>query len=304
MTDKVVVTVTVDCSASYPQFPLMPPLTRTSEIADEYVRAVDAGSSVVHHHGVHELENEIQPDGRRLSRTNFDGWRDLTNRIRGERDPVMQFGIASARIDEKIRLMDLHPDMMSYAFTAHDEHFQPNPNYPAIDQYAIHPRPELEVFCVAARERRVKPEVEAFNAGAFWNLEYIRTRDLIDDPVWVTLFLGWQGGGWTPPTADSLIYLVRHLPSRVNWNVSVMNPEQQWRLLALALSLGGHVRVGWEDNPYLPDGSPSRSNAELVEVIVRLARIMGREPASPAEAREIIGLPARVDCVSAGTTAR
>ena len=64
----------------------------------------------------------------------------------------------------------------------------------------------------------------------------------------------------------------------------------QWRLLALALSLGGHVRVGWEDNPYLPDGTLSRSNAELVDEVVRLARLMGREPASPAEARAIIGL--------------
>jgi 3-keto-5-aminohexanoate cleavage enzyme len=69
-----------------------------------------------------------------------------------------------------------------------------------------------------------------------------------------------------------------------------MNPTMQWRLLALALGLGGHVRVGWEDNPYLPDGTASRSNAELVDTIVRLARLMGREPASPSEAREIIGL--------------
>ena len=64
----------------------------------------------------------------------------------------------------------------------------------------------------------------------------------------------------------------------------------QWKLLGLAMAMGGHVRVGWEDNPYLPDGTPSRSNAELVEAIVRLARLMGREPATVPEAREIIGI--------------
>ena len=101
---------------------------------------------------------------------------------------------------------------------------------------------------------------------------------------------GWQGGGWTPPTPDSLLYLVRHAPASVNWNVSVMDTRMQWKLLGLAMAMGGHVRVGWEDNPYLPDGTPSRSNAELVDTVVRLARLMGREPATVTEAREIIGI--------------
>ncbi|MGA2501279.1 MAG: 3-keto-5-aminohexanoate cleavage protein, partial [Tepidisphaeraceae bacterium] len=290
--DKVIITVTVDCSMSYPGFAGMPRIDDVPAVADEYVRAIDAGASLVHHHGVHYLEEEIQDDGRKLSRTDFQGWADLTQRIRTQRDAVIQFGIASARLDEKIALMDLRPDMMSYAFNVHDEYFRPDPAYPANEQYAIHPRPELEAFCAAAREHGVKPEVESFYTGAFWNLEYIRERGLLDDPIWTTLFLGWPGGAWTPPTADSLLYLVKHLPDRVNWNVSVMNPTMQWRLLALALGLGGHVRVGWEDNPYLPDGTPSRSNAELVDTMVALARLMGREPASAAEAREIIGLSA------------
>ncbi len=105
--------------------------------------------------------------------------------------------------------MGLQPEMMSYAFNVHDEYFQPDPALPANEQYAIHPRPELEEFCAAAREHGVKPEVESFYTGAFWNLEYIRAQGLLDDPVWTTLFLGWPGGAWTPPTADSLLYLVR-----------------------------------------------------------------------------------------------
>jgi 3-keto-5-aminohexanoate cleavage enzyme len=293
MTDKVIITVTVDSSASYPRNPYMPPIADVEAVGDEYVRAIDAGAAIVHHHGVHHLETELQSDGRRLSRTDYQGWSDLTESIRSRRDAIIQFGIASARVAEKVRLLDLRPDMMSYAFNAHDEYFQPDPAYPAIEQYSIHPRDELETFCAAAQAKGVKPEVEAFYTGAFFNLEYVRSKGLLDDPVWATLFLGWRGGGWTPPTPDSLLHLVRHLPPRVNWNVSVMDPPTQWRLLALALGMGGHVRVGWEDNPYLPDGTQSRSNAELVDTIVKLARLLGREPASSGEAREIIGLAAQ-----------
>ncbi len=288
--DSVVITVTVDCSMSYPGFSGMPPIEDVPTVAQEYIRSIDAGASLVHHHGVHHLEESIQADGRRLSRIDLDGWRDLTERIRAERDPIIQFGIASARIEEKVALMGLKPEMMSYAFNVHDEYFRPDESLPANEQYAIHPRPELEEFCRAAQEHGVKPEVESFYTGAFWNLEYIRKQGLLDEPIWTTLFLGWPGGAWTPPTPDSLLYLVDHLPEGVNWNCSVMNPQMQWRILALALSIGGHVRVGWEDNPYLPDGSPSRSNAELVDEIVKIARLMGREPATPTQAREIVGL--------------
>ena len=274
---------------SYPGNPNMPPIEDLDTIAGEYIRAVDAGATIVHHHGIHYLESELQADGRRLSRIDFDGWRGLTERIRSARDPIVQFGIASARLEEKIRLMELRPEMMSYAFNVHDEYFRPDPAFPANEMYAIHPRDELEEFCRAALEHGVKTEVECFYTGAFWNLEFIRRQGLLEDPVWATLFLGWQGGAWTPPTHDALLYLVNHLPARVNWNVSVMDP-MQWRIHALAIAMGGHVRVGWEDNPYLPDGTLARTNAELVEVVVKMAEAVGREIASPAEARAISGV--------------
>ena len=89
--------------------------------------------------------------------------------------------------------------------------------------------------------------------------------------------------------------MVAHLPSgrRINWNVSVMDPATQWKILAQAIGMGGHVRVGWEDNPYLEDGTPASTNALLVEKIVRIARELGREIASAAEARQILGIGRR-----------
>jgi len=288
--DKLIITVTVDSTMSYPGNPLMPPIEDVDAVAAEYIRSVNAGASLVHHHGIHHLETEIQPDGRRLSKIDFGGWRRLTEKIREVSDPIVQFGIASARIPEKIELMKLKPDMMSYAFNVHDEYFQPDEKYPPNEMYALHPRDELIEFCQAALKHGVKPEVECFYTGAFWNLEFIRRRNLLQDPVWATLFLGWQGGAWTPPTFDALLFMVRHLPPRVNWNLSVMDPATQWKLHALAIAMGGHVRVGWEDNPYLPDGTLASSNAQLVDVAVRLARDVGREVATPADARRIVGL--------------
>ena len=291
--DRLVITVTCDSSMSYPGNPNMPKIEDVEAMAKQYIHAVEAGASLVHLHGVHYLEDEIQADGRRLSKTDFGGWQRLTELIRDAGDPIVQFGIASARLDEKIRLMDLKPEMMSYAFNVHDEYFQPDPSFPANEMYALHPRDELAAFCRAALDHGVKPEVESFYTGAFWNLEFIRKQGLLVDPVWTTLFLGWAGGAWTPPTPESLLYLVHHLPERVNWNLSVMNPQLQWKLLPLAIATGGHVRVGWEDNPFLPDGSASRENAELVDVVVRMARDIGRDIASPDEARALIGLTSR-----------
>lgn len=288
--DKLIITVTVDSSMSYPNNPHMPPITDTAAVARQYVNAVNAGASLVHHHGVHYLEPVMQADGRKLSKTDFSGWRDLTDRIKSEVDPIIQFGIASARVEEKIRLMDLHPDMMSFCFNVHDEYFQPDPALPANEMYSLHPRDELETYCRAAMDHGVKPEIECFYSGAFWNLEFIRRKGILADPVWATLFLGWQGGAWTPPTPDALLFLVGHLPPNVNWNLSVMDPKAQWQLLPMAIAFGGHCRVGWEDNPYLPDGEIAKENAQLVEVVVEMAARMGREVATPNEARRIIGL--------------
>lgn len=208
--------------------------------------------------------------------------------IQAKCDPVIQFGIASARFEEKVRLMDLHPDMMSICFNAHDEHFQPDPDYPANEIYATHPRQELIEFCTAANDRKVKVEVESFHTGAYYNMRYVTERGLLPKPIWTTLFLGWPGGTWTPPTPQGLVFMVENLPYPVNWNVSVMDPATHWQILSLAITMGGHVRVGWEDNPYLSNRAYAKRCHELVDKIVRIARELGRQVAGPDEARAII----------------
>jgi 3-keto-5-aminohexanoate cleavage enzyme len=286
--DKLIITVTVDSSMSYPRNPYCPPPTEIERVADEYVRSVEAGASIVHMHGVHKLEDEIQPDGRKLSRVDVGGWKKMKDVILSKCDAVIQFGIASARFEEKVRLMGLKPDMMSICFNAHDEHFQPDPDYPANEIYATHPRKELVEFCEAAREHGVKVEVESFHTGAFYNMRYVAKQNLLARPIWTTLFLGWPGGTWTPPTPQGLIFMVDNVPLGANWNVSVMDPSTQWQVLTLAIMMGGHVRVGWEDNPYVSPGKYGQHCREFVDKIVRIARELGRDVATPDEARRII----------------
>ena len=286
--DKLIITVTVDSSMSYPRNPYCPPPTEIERVADEYARSIKAGASIAHMHGVHKLEDTIQADGRKLSRVDVNGWKRMKDLIQAKCDPVIQFGIASARFEEKVRLMGLKPDMMSICFNAHDEHFQPDPDYPANEIYATHPRAELIEFCKAAGNHGVKVEVESFHTGAFYNMRYVAKQGLLPPPIWTTFFLGWPGGTWTPPTPQGLVFMAENLPFAANWNVSVMDPSAQWQILSLAITMGGHVRVGWEDNPYLAPGQYAEHCDELVRKIVRVAKEMGREIATPEEARQII----------------
>ena len=119
---------------------------------------------------------------------------------------------------------------------------------------AIHPVEELIAYAKAAEEHKVKLECECFQTGAFWHLDFVRKAGYLKKQTYVTLFIGWPGGTWMPPTERALQFFVDNLPPDTIWNVSVMNPEKQWSILSLAVALGGHVRVGYEDNPYVDAG--------------------------------------------------
>jgi 3-keto-5-aminohexanoate cleavage enzyme len=291
--EKLIITVACDSRTSYPGNHLCPPQEDIDAVARQYIDGVNVGAAIAHIHGIRTLEDSMQADGRQVSRIHHEGWKRLQEAIMGKVNPVMQFGVASARIEEKVKLMELGPDMMAVAFNAHDEYFNPDPQFPPKRMMAIHPAEELLGYAKAAEQHRVKLEVECFHTGAFWNLEFVRMHGYLTERTYTTLFLGWPGGTWTPPTEKALIYMVDHLPKDCIWNVSVMNPQKQWDLLSLAVSLGGHVRVGYEDNPYLRPGELAKNNAVLVERMVKIAQGLGREVASPAEARAILALHRR-----------
>src|SRR5262245_12921844 len=288
--EKLIITVACDSRTSYPHNHLCPPPEDIPGVAQQYIDAVNAGAAIAHIHGRRTLEETIQADGRQVSRIHHADWKRLQDAIMNKVDPIMQFGVASARIEEKIKLMELGPDMMAVCFNAHDEYFQPEPSLPPKRMMAIHPVEELMAYAKAAEEHKVKLECECFTTGAFWHLEFVRKQGYLRESTYTTLFIGWPGGTWTPPTERALQFMVDNLPQNCIWNVSVMNPQKQWPILALAVALGGHVRVGYEDNPYIAPGEFAKNNAVLVERMASIARGLGREIATPDEARKILGL--------------
>ena len=301
--DKLVITATTDSTGSYPRNPYLTPCTDYEGVAKEYIRCLNAGATIVHTHGSYAHDPIIQSDGRKLSIPDLNGWREITERIRSVANPIMQFGMASVRLEQKLELWEtLSPDMSSINFNSHDEYFQPDPDYPPFSVYSVHPIPELREYCGLAKKYGVKLEIECFNTGAFWAINKIRSGnfwtdvgvhenepDLLADPVWLTLFFGWDGQSWTPPTIEALQFMSNNLPPQANWSMSCMEPPVYWRMVAHTICIGGHVRIGMEDCPFLSPGVYAKTNAELIEKAVEIAKGVGREIATPEEARQIVG---------------
>jgi 3-keto-5-aminohexanoate cleavage enzyme len=137
------------------------------------------------------------------------------------------------------------------------------------------------------QEQGVKPEIECFDGGQIDNAVRIIEQGLIDPPHWFQIVLGVKGGAAATPR--QLLHMVDTLPSGVPWSVCAIG-RQQLPMNIMAMAMGGHARTGLEDNIYYRKGELATSNAQLVARVVRIGREMGREPASPAEAREILGL--------------
>jgi 3-keto-5-aminohexanoate cleavage enzyme len=292
--NKLIITVTCDSTMAYPSNPHNPTPKGYDEVAKEYIRSVNAGASICHLHGPYTIDEEIQADGTRLSDLDIPGWGKLKDDITSEVDCVIQYGIANGRFPQrKELLLAQSPDMVSVCFNPHDECFDYEPGCTPVELYGLHNRPELEDYVKFCPGAGVKIECECFHMGGVWNALRMHEKLGLRKPIWITYFLGWRGGCWTPPTLKAMQYMADHLPEGFNFNTSVMDPEHQWRILTMAIMLGGHVRVGMEDNPYLKPGEYARSNAELVEKIARISRELGREIASPEEARQIISLEKR-----------
>ena len=287
--EKLIITVTCDSTMAYPSNPYNPTPKGYDEVAREYIRSVNAGASICHLHGPYTIDEEIQADGTKLSDLDIPGWVKLSNDITSEADCIIQYGIANGRFPQRVELVKtLKPDMISTCFNPHDECFDYEPGCEPVELYGLHDRVELEKYCRLSQELDFALECECFHYGGVWNAQRFAAQGLIKTPVWITFFLGWRGGCYTPPTVKAMQYMHDHLPADFQYNTSCMDPEEQWRILTMAILLGGHVRVGMEDNPFLTPGQYAESNAQLVEKIVRISRELGREIASPAEARKIV----------------
>jgi 3-keto-5-aminohexanoate cleavage enzyme len=149
------------------------------------------------------------------------------------------------------------------------------------------PFDEIIELLQAMNELAIKPEHECFDIGHVGSLAPLVDMGVLHTPLHVDCVMGVLGG--IPATARNLAAMVENIPAGSHWGV-IGIAREQWMLVAAALTLGGSIRVGLEDNLYLPNGEMARSNGELIAKARQMTEDMGRRPASVQEARAMLGV--------------
>jgi 3-keto-5-aminohexanoate cleavage enzyme len=276
--------------ASREQCPAIP--YTPEEYAAEAKRAVDEGATMIHIHA-------RTPEG--VPSYEVEDFRAITAAINGAVDDVIinySTGAIGVPIEKRIEyLRQLRPDVaalnmssMNYAkYSSRRKEFV----FKAVFENSFD---TIIEFLKAMNELGIRPEHECFDSGHVANLDPLIDMGLLSEPLQIDMVMGVNGG--IRPTPRNLAHMADQVPGgpegRSNWGVIGISRDQ-WRLVAAAAALGGNVRVGLEDNFYLPDGEMARSNGDLIARARRMIEDVGRRVATVAEARELLGTPKRVE---------
>ena len=252
------------------------------EYAAEAERAYEAGAAVVHIHA-------RTPDG--SPSYEVEDYRAIYEAVVAACPVIINFstGAVGIPVEKKIApIKEIQPAVgalnmgsMNYA------KYHPGKMAFVFDFVFANPFSDIVPLVSAMKEARVKPEMECFDSGHIGNCFPLIHMGLLEPPFQFSLIMGVLGG--MPPTADNLAHQVRLLPPRSDWEVIGIG-QDQWRMVATAIALGGNVRVGLEDNFYVSDGVMARSNGDLVEKAARMIGDQGREVATIEECRKRLGL--------------
>ena len=270
MNKKLIITC---CAADSRKHPGVPKRLQTPEAVGPAVRkSWEAGAAIAHLHGIPR---------------NLPSWEPLTRAVRESCPEVLiQFGIAAMGLEGRKKIIHLKPHMASIALGSHDFAFIDG------DLLVEHSRQEIEDQVRLFNDNGVKPEFECFNLGHLWNLQWILDKGLVTEPILLTIFFGWPGGFYSPPTLRELLHRIDHLPKGCEYSVSVAGLTQT-AMETVSIIQGGHVRVGTEDEPYYSEGVLAEDNAQLVARMARISRELGREAATVEETRALLKIPSR-----------
>ncbi len=279
MTDELIVnlcpTGMVPTKADNPHLPVTP-----HEVASDVRRCADAGASIVHIHPRDEAGRPTQDPAR------------AAEYIRAARNQTPEIvicittsGRAQPELAGRVKVVELEgdarPEMASLTLGSLNFPNQPSINAPQT----------IDGLARAMQERGVVPEWEIFDFGMLDYALYLRDRGLLTGPVYANLLLGSLGSLAATPL--NLALLVERLPKGSTWAAAGIG-RYQFAMNRLAIAMGGGVRVGLEDNLWFDHSrTDAASNPRLVERLVTIGRAMGREPATPAQVRERLGIPQR-----------
>jgi 3-keto-5-aminohexanoate cleavage enzyme len=272
--DKVIITVAVTGSrptkAMNPATPYTP-----AEIADAAVEAHAAGAAIAHIH-VRDPQTGA-PDSR------LELFAEVLDRIRSRCDMLVNLTTSGLNITgddvtaRRLEPVSLRPELCSLdigSLNFRDRLFANPPDFG-----------EEAARCM--RAAGVKPEIEVFDTGHIDQAVEMIDRGLLAAPPYFQLCMGVNWG--ITATPENLIFMRNKLPAGAQWSVLGVG-RAQLAMITLGVLLGGHVRVGFEDNLYLRKGVLARSNAAFVEQAAQIVHMLQREVATPAEARRILGI--------------
>lgn len=269
--DKLIITAAI-CGAEVtkednPNLPVTP-----EELAQEAWNCEQAGASIIHLHVRDENGNATQSE---------EVFRNVVEKIRAKGcKAIIQpstGGAVGMTAEERMQPLNLKPEMATLSTGSvnfGNDVFLNTPEY-------------IEIFAKRMQEFGVKPEIEIFEVGMINNALRLVKKGLVKAPLHFDFVMGVPGG--IPGEVDDLLHVVRKIPAGSTWTVAGIG-RYELPLAVMAILMGGNVRVGFEDNIYYSKGVLAESNAQLVERIVRIAKEMGREIATPDEAREILNL--------------
>lgn len=258
------------------------------EYAKEVRRARDAGAAMVH---IHARTPEGAPT------VEVAHYRAITQAILAETpDIIVNFStgwVGLPMADRVAHITDLKPEIgalnmgsMNYA------KYSPKRKDFVFDFVFENSFRDIIFLLERMREAGVKPECECFDVGHVESVAPLVDLGVIAPPIQFSLIHGVLGG--IGATARNLAHMASVVPDGSTWGVIAISREQ-WAMVGAAAALGGNVRVGFEDNFYLPSGEMASSNGELVEAAAQISRLQGREVAEPEEARRLLSLPAEPD---------
>ncbi|MFC1910147.1 3-keto-5-aminohexanoate cleavage protein [Chloroflexota bacterium] len=275
--NKVIVTVAQTGALTMrKQNPALP--EQPAEIADSAYDCYNEGAAVCH---IHARDKDGVPTG------SADVFRDIHERIKKKCNIIIQDstgGGSNLTVEQRTECLEALPEMASLNMgtmvrTIGEAAWTPFMNT----------RVDIEAFVKRMNQFNVKPEMELYNLSMMQEVPILIKKGLIQKPYYVNLILGmvYQGAFESDPRYFPTY--VSYLPDDTMFNSLGVGPAQTW-VGIMGIIYGGNVRVGLEDNVYYKKGELATSNAQLVARIVRIIREMGKEPATPAEAREILGL--------------
>lgn len=268
--EKLIITVAPTGSQTTREHTPYLPLT-PKEIANSVYEAWQGGASIAHIH-VKDVSGNNTLD--------LSTYTEVVNRIQDKCDIIINLTTAggiSMNDEDRIRVCELGSEMAT--FDAGTMNFGSG---------VFHNSPIfLERLATKLKENQIKPEIEVFDVGMIENTKRIIKKGLIDPPFHFQFVLGIHGG--MPATPKNLMFLAESIPQGSTWS-AIGASKEQLTINTMSILMGGHVRVGMEDSVYYRKGELAKSNAQFVDRIVNLSTTLGREIATPNEARKILGL--------------